>query len=174
MEDSVEDRPYLVEALAVDRLGSGLDHRLEDDLVSHTGDRGLTCGEYREHDSERGGGECAPEIFDKITGSAEEMGLEDGDDPAPGKGITRRSEDGLDFSRMVGVVIDDDDAAVLANELETPSHTAKICATLSEDLEFESQFHAGPDGGQGISDVVVAGEIQTDGAKNLTRLDDGE
>jgi len=76
---------------------------------------GIDVGE----EDDVGGTEGAGERFSEIAGTAEEVGLEGGDDAAVGERRTGGVESGGDLGRVVGVVVDDGDSAEVARRIHS-------------------------------------------------------
>lgn len=159
---------------AVDDLSLEVVDLLEDQLMGHSRNWRLTCGENWKNDSERCAGQGASEVFGKVLCPAEEVGLEQGCDSPAGKGLSSGGENGGDFGWMVGVIVDNGYSTVLANKFETSPHTAEIGEALGEDFEIQTQFHGGSKSGQGVADVVVSWKVQPYFTKDLSALIDGE
>ncbi len=64
---------------------------------------------------------------------------------------------GLDFHRVMTVIIDDHDVVRFTLDLETPANAAKILEPFGYRRKGHIEFHANGYRGQGIQDVVTAG-----------------
>jgi hypothetical protein len=70
------------------------------------------------------------------------------------------SQDGGDLGRVVAVVVHHEDAIGLAADLKAAFRAAKLFEAGGDTIEREIQFETDRDGGEGILQVVPAGDIE--------------
>src|SRR5690242_1536643 len=81
------------------------------------------------------------------------VGLENHVNPVE-MALARRGQGRADLRRMMAVVVDDRDAALLALELESAIDTAKAGKAVANRRRVQVQFESNCDDGRGIQHVV--------------------
>ena len=94
--------------------------------AAHAGHRLLPRRVDLGHDHQVGGGQRLTHRLPVRRGAGVQVRLEHRHEPPPGKGLPRRRERRDQLRRMVRVVVDHLDAAVLAQPLEPPAHAAEL------------------------------------------------
>jgi len=100
------------------------------------------------------------EILREISGSAVEVGLEDGHHPPPGHRLPSCLEQGPELGRVMGVVIYDGHPATISAHLEPPRHSGKVGARRSQNVELETELETDRDRGEGVEGIEGSGHPQ--------------
>jgi hypothetical protein len=93
------------------------------------------------------------------------MRLEDSHQPAIGPHQAGCAQGGIDFGRMMTVIIDNGNPARFTLHFESPVDATEVVQRLSNTDKGDIQFHPCSDRSQGITNVVQARNIQHDRAQ---------
>ena len=132
-------------------------------------DRFLARGVDRRDEGEVGLGQRFAELAREVARPRVEVRLEEGHDAPLRIAVSRRRERGPDLRRMVRVVVDDERAGVVAEDLEAPVDAEELCQRARRDVRREAELARDRDRRQGVADVVLAGneELEEADAGNL-------
>ena len=92
------------------------------------------------------------------------MRLEKRDEPARGISGARRIERGADLRRMVRVIVDDERAAVIAEDLEPAIDAEELRQRGGGDVGVNAELAGHGDGREGVAHVVLAGHEELEEA----------
>ena len=118
----------------------GVEHRIDDQLAGHSGDRHrarrVDLGQHDDVGTDERVGVLPPHLGDSVV----PVRLEGDDDPAPPvAAVTRRGDHGGDLGGQMTVVVDERGAAVDAADVETAGHPAepgkRPCARVERDAQ---------------------------------------
>src|SRR5204863_318821 len=93
-----------------------------------------------------------------------EVRLEKRDDAPFRIAVPRRRERGPDLRRMVRVVVDDERAGVVAEDLEAPVDAEELRQSARRDVRREAELERDRDRREGVADVVLAGDEELEEA----------
>ena len=107
---------------------------------------------------ELGLGENGKKFREQCLSPAVAVRLKGNYESPPGIGLSNSGQSHLDFGGMVAVVVNDGDALGLALDFEPSLDFAGARQTRFDRGEFKPQGKADGGGGQGIADIVTAGQ----------------
>src|SRR5437667_165332 len=153
--------------------GDGPDSRTVHDVGRDTGTGLLTRCVDVQDDEDVGLVEGGEELLAQVMSARIPMRLKYGDEPtleASLGGGQRRA----DLGGMVTVIVDDGHAARLAAYLEASLHAGETGQRLLDRVERNLEIEPDADGGEGIEDVVAAGNLQRTLTEPRPAMDDVE
>ena len=89
-----------------------------------------------------------------------EVRLEHRDQPAIGKGLSRRGQRGRELGGVMGIVIDNGDAGHIAQPLESPADAAERRQRFERSIDVGVQRDDNPECGRRIAKIVHAGHLE--------------
>ena len=113
-----------------------------------------------------GAGEGAAEFAQEVARARVAVRLE-GDEDAARHAGAGGGEDGGDFGRVVAVVVDDHDAVGFAENVEAAFGAFEFGERAGDTVERDAQLEADGDGGEGVEQVVAAGDAEAECAEVL-------